>query len=151
MDLSTVHPYGSASSHASYDQWAEVCHVSPFIDDRISQICPSLLPFTCFPTFLCHCASYRRPNDQLSPHVVKRQRVNTAGHHLIRPTLIHSPPPHHRSDRAVAEPSRLSLTGFEPSYPSPHLDVYPQVPVVPESSGSLHACATDKVNSGLDL
>ncbi|XP_030593543.1 poly(A) RNA polymerase GLD2 [Archocentrus centrarchus] len=88
----------------------------------------------------------KRQNDEFSPHVVKRQRVNTSSHHSIGPTLIHSPPPHHRPDRAAAEPSRLSLTGFDHSYPGPNLDSHPQVPVVPERSSSLHASATDKLS-----
>lgn len=86
----------------------------------------------------------KRQNDQFSAHHVKRQRVDTPSHHLSSPPLIHSRPPHHRTDRAVAEPSRLSLTGFDHSYPGPNLDVRPQVPAVLESSSSLHASITDK-------
>lgn len=137
MEPPTIHLYCSASSHASYDQWAQVCHVLLFIDPRIAHICPSPLPFTCLITFLCLRASSRRQNDQFSAHHVKRQRVDTHSHHLSSPPLIHSRPPHHRTDRAVTEPSRLSPTGFDHSYPGPNLDIRPQVPA---------ASATEKVN-----
>ncbi|XP_006784220.1 poly(A) RNA polymerase GLD2 [Neolamprologus brichardi] len=88
----------------------------------------------------------KRQNDQFSAHHVKRQRVDTSSHHLSRTPLIHSRPPHHRTDRAVAEPSRLSLTGFDRSYPGPNLDIRPQVPAVLESSSSLHASTTEKLS-----
>lgn len=127
-------------------------YVLLFIDPRINHICPSTLPFTCLITFLCLRASSRRQNDQFSAHHVKRQRVDTSRHHLSSPPLVHSRPPHHRTDRAVAQPSRLSLTGFDHSYPGPNLDIRPQVPAVVKSSSSLHASTTEKVNSeGLSL
>lgn len=88
----------------------------------------------------------KRQNDQFSAHHVKRQRVDTSSHHLSRTPLIHSRPPHHRTDRVVAEPSRLSLTGFDRSYPGPNLDIRPQVPAVLESSSSLHASTTEKLS-----
>ncbi|XP_065327922.1 poly(A) RNA polymerase GLD2 isoform X2 [Pelmatolapia mariae] len=62
----------------------------------------------------------KRQNDQFSAHHVKRQRVDTPSHHLSSPPLIHSQPPHHRTDRAV--------------------------PAVLESSSSLHANATEKLS-----
>lgn len=79
----------------------------------------------------------KRQNDQFSAHHVKRQRVDTHSHHLSSPPLIHSRPPHHRTDRAVTEPSRLSPTGFDHSYPGPNLDIRPQVPA---------ASATEKLS-----
>lgn len=85
--------------------------------------------------------SFRRQNDEYSPHVVKRQRLDSSPHPIIGSPVIQAPRPHRPGD-AVAGSSRSS---FDRSYPSSHSSPHPQVPAVPESSSSLRTYAKDKV------
>ncbi|XP_047446772.1 poly(A) RNA polymerase GLD2 [Mugil cephalus] len=90
----------------------------------------------------------KRQNIEYSPHVVKRQRIDSSHH---TPSIRAPPPPHHpphpplRPDRAVAETSRPPSDGIDHTYPSPHFHHHP-VPTAPESSNSLQAYAKDKLS-----
>ncbi|XP_023269233.1 poly(A) RNA polymerase GLD2 [Seriola lalandi dorsalis] len=94
----------------------------------------------------------KRQNDDYSPHVVKRQRLDSSSHPrigspLIRVPLPPPPPPLPRHpDRVVAGSSRSSFSGFDRSYLSPHSHPRPQVFAVPESSNSLQDYAKDKLS-----
>ncbi|KAM9359857.1 poly(A) RNA polymerase GLD2 [Symphorus nematophorus] len=79
----------------------------------------------------------KRQNDEYSPHVVKRQRLDSPSRPLIR-----APPPRH-PDHVVVGSSR---SDFDRSYPSPHPHPHPQVPAVTESSNSLQTYAKDKLS-----
>lgn len=84
---------------------------------------------------------FRRQNDEYSPHVVKRQRLDSSPHPIIGSPVIQTPRPH-RPDHAVAGSSRSS---FDRSYPRSHTNPHPLVPAVPESSSSLRTYAKDRV------
>ncbi|XP_030272048.1 poly(A) RNA polymerase GLD2 [Sparus aurata] len=84
----------------------------------------------------------KRQNDEYSPHVVKRQRLDSSPHPIIGSPVIQAPRPHRPGD-AVAGSSRSS---FDRSYPSSHSSPHPQVPAVPESSSSLRTYAKDKLS-----
>ncbi|XP_044052687.1 poly(A) RNA polymerase GLD2 [Siniperca chuatsi] len=86
----------------------------------------------------------KRQIDEYSPHVVKRQRLDSSSHPVISSALIRPPPP--RRDRGVAGSSRSSFADFDRAYPSPRSHPHPQVPAVPESSNSLQAYAKDKLS-----
>lgn len=82
----------------------------------------------------------RRQIDEYSPHVVKRQRLDSSSDPLIGPSSIRAPLRH--PDQVLAGSSR---SGFDLRYPSPHSRPQPQVPAVPESSNSLQIYAKDRV------
>lgn len=86
------------------------------------------------------CVFSRRQIDEYSPHVVKRQRLDSSSDLLIAPSLIRGPPPRH--PEVLAGSSR---SGFDRRFPSPHSRPRPQVPAVPESPNSLQTYAKDKV------
>ncbi|XP_028433402.1 poly(A) RNA polymerase GLD2 isoform X2 [Perca flavescens] len=86
----------------------------------------------------------KRQNDEYSPHVVKRQRLESPSHTLVGSPLPRATPPR-RPDQAVPGSSRSSF-GFDSCYPSPRAHIHPQVKVVPESSNSLQAYAKDKLS-----
>ncbi|KAG8012080.1 Poly(A) RNA polymerase GLD2 [Nibea albiflora] len=84
----------------------------------------------------------KRQIDEYSPHVVKRQRLDSSSDPFIGPSSIRSPPPR-PPDQVLAGSSR---SGFDRRYPSPHSRPHPQVPAVPESSNSLQTYAKDKLS-----
>ncbi|KAE8292272.1 Poly(A) RNA polymerase GLD2 [Larimichthys crocea] len=83
----------------------------------------------------------KRQIDEYSPHVVKRQRLDSSPDLLIAPSLIRGPPPRH--PEVLAGSSR---SGFDRRFPSPHSRPRPQVPAVPESPNSLQTFAKDKLS-----
>ncbi|XP_035849732.1 poly(A) RNA polymerase GLD2 isoform X2 [Sander lucioperca] len=86
----------------------------------------------------------KRQNDEYSPHVVKRQRLESPSHPLVGSPIPPATPPRH-PDQAVPGSSRSSF-GFDSCYPSPRAHIHPQVNAVPESSNSLQAYAKDKLS-----
>uniref|UniRef100_A0A8C4NYM5 polynucleotide adenylyltransferase n=1 Tax=Dicentrarchus labrax TaxID=13489 RepID=A0A8C4NYM5_DICLA len=97
--------------------------------------------------FFNHYVSSRRQNVDYSPHVVKRQRLDSSSQQLIGPPLIRAPPlprpPRPRPDPVVAGSSR---SNFDSSYPSPRSHPHPKVPAVTERSNSLQTYAKDKLS-----
>ncbi|XP_070760411.1 poly(A) RNA polymerase GLD2 [Enoplosus armatus] len=87
----------------------------------------------------------KRQIDEYSPHVVKRQRLDSSSHPIIGSPLIWTPPPRHH-DQAVAGSSRSSFAEFDQAYPSPRSHAHHQVPAITESSNSLQAYAKDKLS-----
>ncbi|XP_029295582.1 poly(A) RNA polymerase GLD2 [Cottoperca gobio] len=87
----------------------------------------------------------KRQNVEYSPHVVKRQRLESPSHPLIASPIPRTPPPH-RPDRAVAGSSRSSFADSDRSYPSPPAHIQPQVAAVPECANSLQIYAKDKLS-----
>ncbi|KAA8592323.1 hypothetical protein FQN60_017778 [Etheostoma spectabile] len=86
----------------------------------------------------------KRQNVEYSPHVVKRQRLESPSRPLVGSPLPRDTPPR-RPDQAVPGSSRSSF-GFDSCYPSPRAHIHPQVNAVPESSNSLQAYAKDKLS-----
>ncbi|XP_042343922.1 poly(A) RNA polymerase GLD2 [Plectropomus leopardus] len=86
----------------------------------------------------------KRQIDEYTPHVVKRQRLNSPVHTSIGSPLPRAPAPrHHDQNRAG---SSRSVFGFDSHFLSPPAHVPPQVTSVPESSNSLQAYAKDKLS-----
>lgn len=79
----------------------------------------------------------KRQNDDYSPHVGKRQRLDSP--------LTRAPPPR-RPDQVVAGSSRSSVAGFERSHPSLRAHTQPRVTAVPESANILQTYAKDKLS-----
>ncbi|XP_072244149.1 poly(A) RNA polymerase GLD2 [Leuresthes tenuis] len=88
----------------------------------------------------------KRHRNEYSPHAVKRQRTDSIPQPLEASPLRWAPLPLRRPDEAVAESSRSSVTGFDYSFPGPHLYLHPQGLSVPESSNSLRSFAKDKLS-----
>ncbi|XP_040898038.1 poly(A) RNA polymerase GLD2 [Toxotes jaculatrix] len=89
----------------------------------------------------------KRQNDEYTPHVVKRQRLDSSSRPWIGSPIIRASPPLHRPDQVVAGSSRSSFSDFDRSYPSPHSHPRPQVPAASESSNSLQDYAKDKLSN----
>ncbi|KAM8887002.1 poly(A) RNA polymerase GLD2 isoform 2-T2 [Spinachia spinachia] len=77
----------------------------------------------------------KRRNDEYSPHVVKRQR--------LEPFLFRGPPPR-CTDHVLAGSSRSAVAGF---YPSPRALIQPQVTARPKSPNILKACVKDQLSN----
>ncbi|XP_054867136.1 poly(A) RNA polymerase GLD2 isoform X2 [Amphiprion ocellaris] len=88
----------------------------------------------------------KRQNIEYSPHMVKRQRLDSVSHPLLGSPVIQAPSPPRHLEQVRAESSRSSITSYERSYSSPHFDIHPQGPAVPESFNSLQAYAKDKLS-----
>ncbi|KAM9858317.1 poly(A) RNA polymerase GLD2 [Aulostomus maculatus] len=80
----------------------------------------------------------KRHNEEFSPHVGKRQRLQSS-------SLLGSPP-RHRPDQVEAGSSRSSFNGFGFAHPSPHPPQHLRVPVIPEGPKNLHLYAKDKLS-----
>ncbi|XP_037337829.2 poly(A) RNA polymerase GLD2 isoform X2 [Pungitius pungitius] len=78
----------------------------------------------------------KRRNDEYSPHVVKRQRLEP---------LFRGPPPR-CPDQVLAGSSRSALAGFDRFYPSPRAHIQPLLTAVPKSPNILKACFKDKLS-----
>ncbi|XP_008279697.1 poly(A) RNA polymerase GLD2 [Stegastes partitus] len=88
----------------------------------------------------------KRQNSEYSPHLVKRQRLDSFSHPSIDSPLVHIPSPPCHPQQVRAESLRLSTTSFERPYSSPQFDIHPPAPAVPESFNSLQAYAKDKLS-----
>ncbi|XP_031705063.1 poly(A) RNA polymerase GLD2 isoform X2 [Anarrhichthys ocellatus] len=98
----------------------------------LSPVPPSVPPHT--PTMT---NGRKRQNEDYSPHVVKRQRLD--------PPLTRAPPPH-VPGQVVAGSSRSSFAGFDSAYHSPSTRIQPQVTAAPKSPNILQAYAKDKLS-----
>ncbi|XP_059194188.1 poly(A) RNA polymerase GLD2 [Centropristis striata] len=87
----------------------------------------------------------KRTNDEFSPNVVKRQRLDSPSHPLIGSPVSRTPPPHH-PDQPVPSTSRLPY-GYDGCYPSPRGHTHPPVSAVPDTSSGLKVCAKDKLST----
>nr|XP_020450232.1 poly(A) RNA polymerase GLD2 isoform X1 [Monopterus albus]XP_020450233.1 poly(A) RNA polymerase GLD2 isoform X1 [Monopterus albus]XP_020450234.1 poly(A) RNA polymerase GLD2 isoform X1 [Monopterus albus] len=91
-------------------------------------------------------SGHKRQNGQYSPHVVKRQRLDSSPHPRIGSPVIRGPPPPSRPDQVVTGSLRPSFNDFDDSYPSPHSHSHHHGLAGPESSNSLQAYAKDKLS-----
>ncbi|XP_019956470.1 poly(A) RNA polymerase GLD2 isoform X2 [Paralichthys olivaceus] len=86
----------------------------------------------------------KRQNEEYSPNVVKRQRLDSSTHPKTGSTSVRAPPPHLCPDQVFAGSSQSSYSGFHPSlHPNPR----PQVPPAPENHISLQTYAKDKLST----
>lgn len=88
----------------------------------------------------------KRQNVEYSPHMVKRQRLDSFSRPLLDSPVLQAPSPPSHLEQVRAESSRSSIPSYELSYSSPQFSIHPQGPAVPESFNGLQAYAKDKLS-----
>ncbi|XP_062238085.1 poly(A) RNA polymerase GLD2 [Platichthys flesus] len=86
----------------------------------------------------------KRQFEEYSPHVVKRQRLDSSTHPKTGYTSVRAPPRPCRPDQVFAGSSQSSFSGF---HPRPHPNPWPQVPPVPENPIRLQTYTKDKLST----
>ncbi|XP_058491442.1 poly(A) RNA polymerase GLD2 [Solea solea] len=82
----------------------------------------------------------KRPNEEYSPHVVKRQRLS--------PPRPRTPPPLPRyRDEVVARPSRSTFDGYDRPHASVHSHPRPEAITVPQRPDCMMIYAKDKLSA----
>ncbi|XP_033474392.1 poly(A) RNA polymerase GLD2 [Epinephelus lanceolatus] len=105
---------------------------------------PHLVPAPHTPTMT---NGRKRQNDEYSPYVVKRQRLDSPSRPSIGSPLPRAPAPRRR-DQAVAGLSRSSV-GFESRFPSPPARIHPQVTGRPTPAQHLDSSSYPSISSPL--